>query len=104
MTESSNYDASPPVPPAYGVWRRTGPRQYEAKYAYYTTRPPAAFEDLAKGNGWLPAGQGVLVQTITLAEDGNTFTSTIKYDAYDADGKRTETGSEAEAKATRVGF
>jgi hypothetical protein len=44
------------------------------------------------------------VQTITLAEDGNTFTSTIKYDAYDADGKPTETGSEAEAKATRVGF
>src|SRR3990167_7553565 len=30
MTESSNYDASPPVPPAYGVWRMVGPRQYEA--------------------------------------------------------------------------
>jgi len=104
MTESSNYDASPPVPPAYGVWRRTGPRQYGAKYAIYATRPPAAFEDLAKGNGWLPAGQGVFVQTITLAEDGNTFTSTIKYDAYDADGNPTETGSEAEAKANRVSF
>ena len=25
MTESSNYDASPPVPPAYGIWRTVGP-------------------------------------------------------------------------------
>ena len=24
MTESSNYDASPPVPPAYGIWRKVG--------------------------------------------------------------------------------
>jgi len=32
MTESSNYDAAPPVPPAYGVWRKTGPHQFEAKY------------------------------------------------------------------------
>ena len=23
MTESSNYDSAPPVPPAYGVWRST---------------------------------------------------------------------------------
>src|SRR5882724_2403555 len=38
MTESSNYDASPPVPPAYGVWRAVGPGQFEAKYAFYQTR------------------------------------------------------------------
>jgi len=25
LTESSNYDAAPPVPPAYGVWRETSP-------------------------------------------------------------------------------
>ena len=35
MTESSNYDAFPPGPPAYGVWRRVGTRQYEAKYAVF---------------------------------------------------------------------
>ena len=34
MTESSNFDAAPPVPPAYGVWRRTGPRQFLARYEF----------------------------------------------------------------------
>ena len=24
MTESSNYDRAPPVPPAYGVWKKSG--------------------------------------------------------------------------------
>src|SRR5262245_61852309 len=67
MTESSNYDAAPPVPPAYGIWRRTGPREYEAKYEYYATRPPAAFDEIASGSGWLPAGRGVFVDHITLA-------------------------------------
>ncbi len=40
MTESSNYDASPPVPPAYGIWRKTGNNTYEAKYEFYVTKPP----------------------------------------------------------------
>src|SRR6188768_4072718 len=40
MTESSNYDGAPPVPPAYGVWRRVGKQKFEAKYAYYWTKPP----------------------------------------------------------------
>ena len=56
MTESSNYDASPPVPPAYGIWRKVGPRQFEAKYEFYVTKPPAAFEEIAKGGGWGPGG------------------------------------------------
>ena len=30
MTESSNYDASPPVPPAYGIWRKVGTKEFEA--------------------------------------------------------------------------
>jgi len=25
MTESSNYDGAPPVPPAYGIWRKGAP-------------------------------------------------------------------------------
>src|SRR3954447_24153644 len=44
LTESSNYDASPPVPPAYGIWRKTGDNKYELKYEFYVTKPPAAFE------------------------------------------------------------
>lgn len=38
MTESSNYDGAPPVPPAYGVWRKNGPRQFEVRYEFYITR------------------------------------------------------------------
>ena len=102
MTESSNYDASPPVPPGYGVWKKVGPRQYEAKYAYFWTKPPAAFDDIAKGGGWSPGGHGVLVEKITLSEDGKSFKSTIRYDAFDQAGKPTESGSEAETQAARM--
>jgi hypothetical protein len=42
MTESSNYDASPPVPPAYGIWRKVGAKEFEAKYEFYVTKAPAA--------------------------------------------------------------
>src|SRR6185369_4814252 len=67
MTESSNYDCSPPVPPAYGVWRQTGPRQFDLKYVFYMTKPPAHFEDITKGGGWAPAGVGELIEHVTLS-------------------------------------
>ena len=51
MTESSNYDASPPVQPAYGVWRKTGAREFEARYEFYNTKPPGAFGEIVKGGG-----------------------------------------------------
>jgi hypothetical protein len=104
MTESSNYDGSPPVPPAYGVWRKVGERKYEAKYAYYWTKPPANFDEIAKGNGWAPGGHGVLSQEITLSADSNSFESTIRYQVFDQSGKPTEKESVATAKATRMGF
>jgi len=104
MTESSNYDASPPVPPAYGVWRRVQPRQYEAKYVFFLTKAPQAFEDIAGGGGWSPGGSGVLVEKITLSEDGKTFKSTIRLDVFDEAGKPTESNSEAEAQAVRISF
>ena len=63
MTESSNYDASPPVPPAYGIWRKVGAREYEAKYEFYVTKPPAAFDEIAKAGGWGPAGRGCVRRT-----------------------------------------
>ncbi len=104
MTESSNYDASPPVPPAYGVWRKISPLQYEAKYTFYATKAPKAFEDIAEGGGWSPGGWGVLTEKITLAADGKSFDSTIRYDGFDETGKATETGSEAGAHVVRMGF
>ena len=104
MTESSNYDASPPAPPAYGVWRRIKPGQFEAQYAFYITKAPAGFEDIAKGGGWPPAGHGVFVEKITLSEDGKSFKSTIRYDAFDQTGRPTESGSAAETQAVRMTF
>lgn len=102
MTESSNYDAMPPVTPAYGVWKKTGPKQYEARYVYYWTKPPAALDEITKGGGWSPGGHGVLTQRINLSEDGNSFDSTIKYEVFDSQGKPTDPISSAEAHGVRV--
>jgi len=102
MTESSNYDAMPPVTPAYGAWKKTGPREYEARYVYYWTKPPAALEEITKGGGWSPGGHGVLTQKFTLTEDGNSFDSTISYEVFDQSGKPTDPTSEASAQGTRI--
>ena len=100
MTESSNYDAAPPVPPAYGIWRATGPGRFEAKYEFYATRPPTSLESL----GWPPAGRGVFVETITLAGDARSFTSTIRYDTYDAAGRPIDGGGTATGRGVRLSF
>lgn len=104
MTESSNYDAVPPVPPAYGIWRRVGPKQFEAKYEFYLTRAPAAFEEIVKGGGWLPAGRGVFVETITLSDNGQSFTSRIRYEVFDPAGNPVEGGGEADGQGVRLSF
>ena len=83
LTESSNYDGAPPVPPAYGVWRATGARQFEAKYLFYITRAPATLAEITSGGGWMPAGYGEFIEQITLSQDGKTFTSNMKYTAFD---------------------
>ena len=104
MTESSNYDAAPPVPPAYGIWRKVGGKEYEAKYEFYVTKPPATFDEIAKGTGWGPAGRGVFVERITLSDDGKSFTSKIKYDQFDTAGKPAEGGGEATGKGVKLTF
>lgn len=104
MTESSNYDASPPVPPAYGIWRKVGNKQFEAKYEFYVTKPPAAFEEIVKGGGWAPGGRGVFVERITLSDDGKSFTSKIHYDQFDTAGKPAEGGGEATGHGVRLTF
>jgi hypothetical protein len=104
MTESSNYDAAPPVPPAYGIWRKVGPKEFEAKYEFYITKAPAAFAEITKGGGWLPSGRGVFVERITLSEDGKSFTSKIKYDAFDTAGQPAEGGGEAEGQGVKLTF
>ena len=102
MTESSNYDAAPPVPPAYGIWKKSGPREYRAKYEFYVTRPAAANEAAAAGGGWLPAGRGILVETITLSEDGNSFSSNIRYEFVDQAGKAAAGGGIGKGRGLRI--
>jgi hypothetical protein len=104
MTESSNYDGAPPVPPAYGVWRQTGPREFEAKYVFYSTKPPAKFEDIASGGGWLPSGRGVLTERILIVPDGRHFRSKLRYEAFDPAGKPVDGGGEAEGAGERIEF
>ena len=73
LTESSNYDAAPPVPPAYGIWRRTGPDRFEAKYEFYPTSAPGGLDEITSGGGWLVAGRGVFTEAITIAAGGDTL-------------------------------
>ena len=103
LTESSNYDGAPPVPPAYGVWRQVGPGVFEAKYEYYATAPspPEAFKS---GGGWLPSGRGVFTEHITLSADGQSFTSTIQYDALGVKGEPVAGGGKAAGRAVRIIF
>lgn len=104
MTESSNYDGAPPVPPAYGVWRKVGARKYEARYEFFWTKAPANLEEITKGGGWSPGGHGVLMQKISLSEDGKSFDSTITLELFDQQGKPTEAAAKAVAKGSRIRF
>jgi hypothetical protein len=104
MTESSNYDAAPPVPPAYGVWRRVGVRMYEAKYQFFQTKAVTSADELVKGGGWAPNGYGVITQTFTLSGDGKTFDSKATLELFDKEGKPMAGGGEATAKGARIAF
>jgi len=104
MTESSNYDGAPPVPPAYGIWRGVGEREFEARYDFFMTKPPAGLGDLTGGGGWMPSGRGVLTERITLAADGKSFTSTVRYEGFGADGKPVPGGGAGKGRGTRLEF
>jgi hypothetical protein len=104
MTEPSDYDAAPPVPPAYWTWRRVRPDRFEAKYDFCPTSAPAGLEDIITGSGCLPAGRGVFWGTITVAADGATLTSTIRYEAYDEAARPAEGGGDATGRGVRLRF
>ena len=105
MTESSNYDeAANSSPPAYGVWKKTGPSQFETKYLFYQTRAPVPADGPGNDNAWLPAGHGVLTEIITLSSDKNSYTSTIKYESFDKNNKPISGGGEGTGAATRIVF
>ena len=102
MTESSNYDAAPPVPPAYGVWREVAKDKYEARYEYYATTPSDDVQ-FQKGAGWMPAGHGVLTETIKLGDDRKSYTSTLRFELFDANGRPAEGGGTAKGQGVRIG-
>ena len=104
MTESSNYDGVPPTPPAYGIWKKTGEKKYEARYEFYWNKVPASYEELIKEGGFVNTGYGVLSETITLAADGKSFTSVINYSSFDKAGKQISSGDEALTEAKRIEF
>jgi hypothetical protein len=104
MTESSNYDAAPPVPPAYGVWRKVGFRKYEAKYHFFQSKAVTTADELVKGGGWRPDGYGILAQKIALSADGKSFDSRIVLELFDNDGKPATGGGEATATAQRIKY
>lgn len=106
MTESSNYDeAANSSPPAYGVWRAIDARTFETKYVFYTTREPGPDDHAPKVSDWWPAGHGVLTETVTVSEDGRTYTSTIKLITFDRTGSPVPDGAgEGTAAGTRIGF
>ena len=57
-----------------------------------------------RGGGCAPAGRGVFVERITLAENGDSFSSKIRYDQYDTAGKPAEGGGEATGRGARLRF
>ena len=103
LTESSNYDGAPPVPPAYGVWRALSPTEFEAKYEFYVTAP-AAPEAFKSGAEWLPSGRGIFTERIALGAGDSSFTSTITYEAFDAHGQPVAGGGTATGRAVRIAF
>jgi len=105
MTESSNYDeAANSSPPAYGVWKQTDPRTFQTKYVFYTTKAPGPGDGAPSGNDWWPAGRGELTETITLSDDGRTYTSTIKLAMFDKAGAPIDGGGEGAGAGTRIVF
>jgi hypothetical protein len=104
MTESSNYDGMPPVPPAYGEWRMVAPNRFEARYTFFTTNPPTDVQSLTTGAGWTPAGSGVLNESYELSADGRSYESKLTLELFDAAGKPIPGGAEATAHGVRAGL
>jgi hypothetical protein len=104
LTESSNHDSDPPVPPAYGIWRQTAPREFQIKYEYYATEAPADIATLLNGGGWKPSARGVLKENIKLSNDGKTYISQVRFDLFDPAGKPITGGGTAIAAGRKLAF
>jgi hypothetical protein len=104
LVESSNYDESPPVPPAYGSWRQLAGNEFEAKYMFFVTKPPSKFDDITTGGGWLPAGYGVLTEHITVDQESSSYSSTMTLTIFDSSDRSLPGGGNATVHAMRIRF
>ncbi|MEO7157099.1 MAG: hypothetical protein ABI039_06035 [Vicinamibacterales bacterium] len=105
MTESSNYDeAANSSPPAYGLWKQIDARKFETKYVFYMTKAPGPGDGAPNSSDWWPAGHGVLTEVITLSDDGQTYTSTIKLTSFDQAGAPIAGAGEGTGAGTRIVF
>jgi hypothetical protein len=105
MTESSNYDeAANSSPPAYGVWRRLEARKFETKYVFFTTRASSSGDGAPTTTDWWPDGHGELTETITIADDGQTYASTIRLTMFDRTGAPVGGVHEGTGAGRRIGF
>jgi hypothetical protein len=76
MTASSNFDRNPP---AYGSWGQIRGSNFKNTYMFWTAN---AANPAAPGGTF--SGSGVLTEDITLSEEGDSYTSRISYQLYDA--------------------
>jgi hypothetical protein len=104
LTESSNHDANPPVPPAYGIWRQTGAREFQAKYEFFITEAPPDFATIQTGGGWKPTARGVFQETITLSPDRKTYIAQVKLNVFNPAGQPIEGGGQATAYGQKLLF
>jgi hypothetical protein len=89
-------------PPAYGVWREISPGHFQAHHEFYSAKAPEAGASLT--SGWSPAGRGLLEESISLAPDRHSFTSTLHLLILDTNGQPTSDNGEARARAVRISF
>lgn len=89
-------DTAPPQPAngagtiCLGVYKKLGPRTYKLKHPFWT------FDAHAK-----LAGTGLIEEQVTVAENGHTYSGSVKFTTYDLKGKITDQVS-GDIKAERI--
>jgi hypothetical protein len=85
-------DNTPPAlhGPGLGTWERTGMRTFHAPFQFFNFNPDGSF-----------AGTQKIDRQIHVAANGNSYTSTVTFQAFDPDGNLVFSGCGSEV-ATRL--
>lgn len=89
---------------AYGVWRRTGPRQFESRSVFLEARSPTAKGGKGKVGDRRVAAHGILAETITLSADANGYSATVRVEMLDSAGVMIGGGAVGRGTGVRVTF